>query len=61
MGGGAVKPGDIAIEVVGFVVRMVLAVCIFCSIDHTNGRRYEQAMGAGMIFLLMNSDRGGKA
>ena len=55
------KPGDIAIEVVGFVVRMWLAVFVFCQIDLVNGRPYEQAMGAGMIFLLMNSERGGKA
>ena len=55
------KPGDIAIEIVGFVIRMVLAVCVFRGIDFVNGRLYEQAMAAGMIFLLMNSDRGGKA
>jgi len=61
MGGGAVKPGDIAIEAVGFAIRMWLAVFVFCQIDLVNGRPYEQAMGAGMIFLLMNSDRGGKA
>lgn len=61
MGGGAVKPGDVAIEIVGFIIRMVLAVCVFCGIDFVNGRPYEQAMGCGMVFLLMNSDRGGKA
>lgn len=55
------KPMDIAIEAVGLVTRMVLAVCVFRGIDFVNGRPYEQAMGAGMIFLLMNSDRGGKA
>ena len=61
MGGGAVKPMDIAIEAVGFAIRMGLAVFIFCQIDFANGRPYEQAMAAGMIFLLMNSDKGGKA
>ena len=61
MGGGAVKPMDIAIEAVGFAIRMVLAVCVFRGIDFVNGRPYEQAMAAGMIFLLMNSDKGGKA
>ena len=55
------KPMDIAIEIVGFVIRMVLAVCVLCQIDFVNGRPYEQAMAAGMIFLLMNSDKGGKA
>ena len=61
MGGGAVKPIDKVIAVVGFVIRMGLAVCVFCGIDFVNGRPYEQAMAAGMIFLLMNSDKGGKA
>ena len=55
------KPMDIAIEAVGFAIRIWLAVLVFCQIDLANGRPYEQAMGAGMIFLLMNSDRGGKA
>ena len=55
------KPMDIAIEVAGFVIRMGLAVCVFRQIDLANGRPYEQAMGCGMVFLLMNSDKGGKA
>lgn len=55
------KPMDIAIEAAGFAIRMWLAVFVFCQIDLVNGRPYEQAMGAGMIFLLMNSDKGGKA
>ena len=61
MGGGAVKPMDIAIEVAGFVIRMGLATYIFCGIDFVDGRPYEKAMALGMIYLLMNCDKGGKA
>ena len=46
---------------VAFVVRTALAWYVMFQIDFVNGRPYEQAMAAGMIFLLMNSDKGGKA
>ena len=52
---------DKVIAVAEFVIRMMVVVFVFCGIDFANGRLYEKAMAIGMIFLLMNSDRGGKA
>jgi hypothetical protein len=61
VGGGAVKPMDIAIEFAGLVIRMTLTLYIIYQIDHEQVRTYEQAMAFAMIYLLINSDKGGKA
>ena len=55
------KPMDIAIEFAGLVIRMTLTLYIIYQIDHEQVRTYEQAMAFAMIYLLINSDKGGKA
>ena len=61
MGGGAVTRIDKVVAVAEFVIRIMVVVFVFCGIDFANGRLYEKGMAIGMIYLLMNFDRGGEA
>ena len=52
---------DKVVAVAEFVIRIMVVVFVFCGIDFANGRLYEKGMAIGMIYLLMNFDRGGEA